>query len=111
MVTYISDYKESSNPFKDEYDVDTYMSMDSVVGQVIDIYDVRTFENQNGPGVYILARPSEGGDFFYLCTHSVGITSVLGQQKVTDGLKEDAIRATIVKRKSKTSDRTVYALE
>lgn len=112
MVTYITDYMESSNPFKETYDVDEYVPLEDILDREIDIYDVERFENQNGPGVYILAKePKTGvdGDFFYLCTHSVGITETLCQEKVMAGLTKEPIRARITKRKSKKSDRMVYA--
>ena len=112
MVTYITDYMESSNPFKETYGVEEYVPLEDVLDRDIDIYAVERFENQNGPGVYILAKePVTGkdGDFFYLCTHSVGITETLSQDKVIAALEKEPIRATIVKRKSKKSDRMVYA--
>ena len=112
MVTYITDYMESSNPFKETYGVDEYVPLEDVLDRDIDIYAVERFENQNGPGVYILAKePVAGrdGDFFYLCTHSVGLTETLSQDKVMSALEKEPIRARIVKRKSKKSDRMVYA--
>lgn len=111
MVTYITDYMESSNPFKETYGVDEYVPLEEVLDNDIDIHAVERFENQNGPGVYILAKLAgeRNGDFFYLCTHSVGITGTLSQDKVVTALEKEPIRARIVKRKSKTSDRTVYA--
>lgn len=114
MVTYIGDIKESNNPFKADYGVEEYRSMEEMVGKTIDIYGAERFENQNGPGIYILAKePVTGkdGDFFYMCTHSIGITETLGTEKVRAVLENEPIRAKIVKRKSQTSDRQVYSLE
>lgn len=110
MVTYIGDIKESNNPFMEEYGVEEYRPLDYVLDAEIDIYAVKGFENQNGPGVYILAKDATfGGDFFYMCTHSVGITETLSQDKVKEALVKEPIRAKITKRKSKKSDRMVYA--
>lgn len=114
MVTYIGDIKESNNPFKADYGVEDYRSMEEMVGKTIDIYGAERFENMNGPGIYILAKePVTGkdGDFFYMCTHSIGITETLGTEKVKAVLENEPIRAKIVKRKSQTSDRQVYSLE
>ena len=114
MVTYITEFRESSNPFKESYGVETFVPLDDVLGREIDIYDVERFENQNGPGVYILAKEpvvGKDGDFFYMCTHSVGITETLSQDKVKEALAKEPIRATIIKRKSQKSDRMVYSFE
>lgn len=112
MTTYITDLRENSNPFMEEYGVEDYRPMDDVLDKEIDIYAIKAFENQNGAGVYILAKePKAGldGDFFYMCTHSLGITGILTQPKVIETLEKEPIRATITKRKSKKSDRLVYA--
>ena len=114
MVTYIGDIRESNNPFKADYGVEEYRSLEEMVGRTIDIYGAERFENMNGPGVYILAKETEkdiSGDFFYMCTHSIGITETLGTEKVRAILANEPIRAKIVKRKSQTSDRQVYSLE
>lgn len=110
MTTYINDLRENSNPFMEEYGVEDYRAMDDVLDVEIDIYAIKAFENQNGPGVYILAKENGiRGEFFYMCTHSLGITGILTKPKVMEAVEKEPIRATITKRKSKNSDRTVYA--
>lgn len=109
----IDEFKNGTAPFED-YGVgsDGYMSIEDILGKRISIYAVDVFENQNGEGVYILARTPavRNGDFFYLCTHAVGLVNILKKPEVGESLKGgDTIGATIVKRKSQKSDRMVYA--
>lgn len=98
-------------PFADEgITSDDYMPLDVILGQSIEIKKVKPFENQNGAGVYILANDGNGD--FYMCTHSIGLTKTLSKTTLLDALERgDTITATIIKRKSKDSDRLVYSFK
>lgn len=108
----ISEFR-AGPPF-DDMDSEDYTPIDSVVGLKLEISDIRPFENDKGEGIYIRAAAvgfRDGRDF-YICTHSIGICSILNDDAIKEALiAGEHIGATIVKRKSKTSDRMVYALE
>ena len=92
-----------------------YVALDSILNVPVNVYAVKAFENDKGPGVFMLIHGTEAGDDFkYVCTHSITITSKFTSDKVKEVLAEDngqVIGGMFVKRKSKKSDRMVYDFE
>ena len=105
----------TSNPFE-KYGVEDkdYITLDNILDVPVNVYAVKAFENDKGPGVFLLIRRIEGDGFKYVCTHSITITSKFTSDKVKDILEEDngqVIGGMFIKRKSKKSDRMVYDFE
>ena len=105
--------KNTACPFEDYgCDAEDYVPLDTVVGKEVMIYAVKEFENDKGPGVYVLLNFDK--QFKYICTHSITITAKLTSDAVKDVLKDDTddcIRGTFIRRKSQKSDRMVYDIE
>lgn len=106
----MSEISTNGNPFADEFGVgeEDFRTLDSIVDKPVDIIAVEPFENDKGPGVFVLFRMD--GTYRYVCTHSVTLTSKLTSQAVRDVLaqEENYIECTFIKRKSTKSDRYVY---
>ena len=104
---------ENTCPFEDYgCGSEDFLSLEDALGKDMLIHAVKAFENDKGPGVYILVYTD--GRFRYLCTHSVTITAKLTTDKVKEILSDDTddtIRVRFVRRKSKKSDRMVYDIE
>lgn len=100
------------NPFSDVgVGKEDYCAIDDITDTDIEVLSVRRFENNKGPGVYVLFRPVGGEDMRYICTHSVGVVGTFTNGKVLCNLElGDTILCRIVKRKSQSSDRMVYAV-
>lgn len=104
----ITEYMKTDSPF--EYagiTADDHMMLDEIVGKDIVIQDVKTFENDKGPGVYMLVEV--GGRTGYICTHAVGLVKPFNNPTLVGDVKREGIDARIIKRKSLKSDRMVYA--
>lgn len=91
------------------FDVDSeYKSVDSILDKDINVLETKFFENDKGEGAFILC--DDGHDIFHLCTHSIGLVSVLKNEKVQEMLTQgQPLKAKIIKRKSMKSDRMVYS--
>lgn len=92
----------------DEYD---YMDLASALDKNLVIEEVKPFENDKGPGVFILAG-IEGDDRLYkLCTHSLAITNLLTRPTVLQALADgDVIKCKLVQKKSSKTGRLMYTL-
>ena len=92
-----------------------YVTLDSILNVPVNVYAVKAFENDKGPGVFMLISGVEAGDDYkYVCTHSITITSKFTTDKVKEVLAEDSgqvIGGMFIERKSKKSDRMVYDFE
>lgn len=106
----------TTNPFE-EYGVTDkdYVTIDDILDTPVNVYAVKAFENDKGPGVFLLITGIKEEDYNkYVCTHSITITTKFTTDKVKEVLAEDsgqAIGGMFVKRKSKKSDRMVYDFE
>ena len=104
---------ENTCPFEDYgCESEDFLSLEEALGKDMLIHAVKAFENDKGPGVYILVYTE--GRFRYLCTHSVTITAKLTTDKVKEILSDDTddtIKVRFVRRKSKKSDRMGYDIE
>lgn len=105
----------TNNPFE-AYGVEDkdYITLDNILDVPVNVYAVKAFENDKGPGVFLLIKRIEGDDFKYVCTHSITITSKFTTDKVKEVLAEDSgqvIGGMFIQRKSKKSDRMVYDFE
>lgn len=106
----IIDIAGNKAPFEDEYGVanEDFISIDEILDREISIIDVKPYENDKGPGVFALINVDE--ELRYIATHSVGLVGMMTDTKVMETLENgQQVSARIVKRKSKKSDRTVYA--
>lgn len=114
MATVISiDNFRTSAPFED-YGItkDDYLPIDTVLDTNIMVSAVEIFNNEKGEGAYILASAGavKAGEPFYICTHAIGLVNTLNKPELLQALAEgNTITCRITKRKSKTSDRQVYA--
>lgn len=113
MATTINmkDLTMTDGPFED-YGVgsDAYVPIDDVLNRELNVYAVKEFENDKGAGVFILVKEPMG-DFRYICTHSVTITSKFTSKQVKEALAQNnatVIAGRFIKRKSQKSDRMVY---
>jgi hypothetical protein len=92
-----------------------YVTLDDILNIPVDVYAIKAFENDKGPGVFLLINGIEArDDYKYVCTHSITITSKFTTDKVNEVLAEgsgQAIRGMFIQRKSKKSDRMVYDFE
>ena len=112
-MTTISDFMNQNTndtPFP-QYDIDkdAYRPIEQVLNQPLEIYEAKLYTNDKGDGVFILAL-TDDNEFIYIATHAIGLVSVMSQPAVQNYLAADGctIRARIIKRKSKTSNRMVY---
>ena len=101
---------ENNCPFEDYgCDSEDFITLENVLGKDVLVHAVKEFENDKGPGVYVLIYTDVR--FRYICTHSVTITAKLTTDKVKEILRndtDDTIKVRFVRRKSKKSDRMVY---
>ena len=116
-IVSIKELNTTTNTPFEEYGVkDTdYVTLDSILNVPVNVYAVKAFENDKGPGVFMLIIGTEAeDDFKYVCTHSITITAKFTTNKVKEVLAEDSgqiIGGMFVKRKSKKSDKMVYDFE
>ena len=109
-VIYITDIAGNKAPFEEEYGVgsDDFISIDEILGTPFNIPQVKEFNNDKGDGVFALINVN--GELRYITTHSIGLVGMMSNETLKQMLDEGKqVSATIVKRKSKTSDRMVYA--
>lgn len=109
-VISITDIAGNKAPFEEEYGVgsDDFISIDEILGEAFNILQVKEFENDKGLGVFALITVK--GALRYITTHSVGLVGMMTNPEVRKMLDEGRqVSGTIVKRKSKKSDRMVYA--
>ena len=104
-------------PFPDiELTEEDFVPIESLVGREIEICDTKTYENDKGPGIYILFRfatdKKEPAPYKYTATHSINLTSILTKDMVQEALETgDVLECKIVKRPSKRDgSKTVYTL-
>lgn len=92
----------------DEYE---YMDLASAMDRDMVIHSVKPFENDKGPGVFILAGFDGDDNLYKLCTHSLAITNLLNRQTVLNALADgDVIKCRLVQKKSSKTGRQMYTL-
>lgn len=78
----------------------------------IEIIKTKDFENQKGPGIYLLFRFKGEKDLHNTTTHSQNIIAICNRDKVVDALADgDYLECTVIERPSQTdSTKTVITL-
>lgn len=101
---------KGTEPFE-AIDITTYRPIEDVLDVEVSIIAVKHYENEKGPGVAVAIDHPVHGEC-YINTHSVGIVTILSNKDLMALLDVgETVEGTFVKRKSKKSDRMVYALE
>ena len=98
-------------PFPDaELTEDDFIAIEELIGKEIEITDTKEYENDKGPGIYILFKI--GKDVGYTATHSINIIAILTKPKIVEALENgDTLECTVQKRPSKKDkSKTVYTL-
>lgn len=106
----LSDYIER-NDFFPELE---YFELRDLVDKEIRIYEVKTYENDKGPGIAIRAaviEDGEAGEQIKLVTHSKAIRDMLSSEVIGEVLKTDSLEGTVRQRKSTKSHNLYYTLE
>lgn len=109
-IVSITDIAGNKAPFEEEFGIgsDDFISIDEILGTPFNILQVKEFTNDKGDGVFALINVK--GELHYITTHSIGLVGMMTNEAVKQMLAEGKqVSGTIVKRKSKTSDRLVYA--
>lgn len=99
-------------PFEDHPEA-THVSVKDLLNKQIFVYDINSFENDKGKGIYLLFRfQNDDADAWHTtCTHSSGIMNVMSNSKVIEALEEGAIACTVVQKKSLNSGNFYYTLQ
>lgn len=104
-------------PFPDtELTEEDFVPIESIVGREIEIHETKTYENDRGPGIYILFRfatnKKDPEPYKYTATHSINLCSILTKDMVVEALNSgDCLECKLVKRPSKRDgSKTVYTL-
>ena len=106
----ITDIAGNKAPFEEEYGVtsEDFIPVEELLDRQIEIVAVKSYENDKGPGVFALVEVA--GELRYLATHSIGLVSMMTDENVRNNLDMGfRVSGTIIRRKSKKSDRMVYA--
>lgn len=101
------DVRQEDNPL---FDGAEYMEVKKLVGQPIEVMDVKVFDNDKGPGVAVLCNGQKADDF-YFCTHSIGLVTVLGSDEFVEALKKEFLWVVIREGTSKKTGRQFLYVE
>lgn len=101
------DVRQEDNPL---FDGAEYMEVKKLVGQPIEVMDVKVFDNDKGPGVAVLCNGQKADDF-YFCTHSIGLVNVLGSDEFVEALKKEFLWVVIREGTSKKTGRQFLYVE
>lgn len=107
----IKDFKKDNQPPFDLTEED-YVSAETLIGKVIDISGIIDFENDKGPGVYLLFTfPGEDAKH-YTTTHAGGILRTLDNADLRSLIEDgEVLEATVNRRPSKKDkNKTVWEL-
>lgn len=89
---------------------DMYVELNALKDQTITVVDVKTFENDKGPGVYIAFKYGDG--YGYTTTHSIGLVKLFSRDEVTAALaREENIVCTIRQKVSKKTGFSFFVAE
>ena len=92
-------------PFPDEdLSEEDYIGIKDLVGmkKTIEILNAKNFENDKGPGIYILFRFKGEKDLHNTTTHSINVINILNKDKVVDALADgEPLECDVVERPSK----------
>lgn len=102
-------------PFPDEdLTEEDYIGIKELVmmKKTVEILDFKNFENDKGPGIYILFRFKGEEELHNTTTHSINIITILNKEKVTAAIENnDPLECDIVERPSKKdASKTVITL-
>lgn len=107
MAVKIADLKESA--FDD--DGAEYVDFREILDVPLEVTRVIAFENDKGKGVAAWFKKADGSEG-RICTHSIGITDVLGSDAVQDVLAAgESVEMTIRKKRSSKSGREFFYVE
>lgn len=111
MATIVMSEMLSNAPFDDvAVGEDSFTPINDLVGVPVEFYEVKDFENDKGPGLYILFKDEKG--LGYTTTHSGALISIFAKPEIREVLdRGDSIKGTIVQRKSKKTGNTYFAVE
>lgn len=107
----LEDFKPKSKPPFEMEEAD-FVDPTSLIGTKILIRNVEYFENQKGPGMYILFNYENDATDHYTTTHAGGIIRILNNEDLRILLKEGNILPATINRRSSKNDasKTVWEL-
>ena len=89
---------------------DMYMELNALKDKTIEVVDVKPFENDKGPGVYIAFTLD--GKYAYTTTHAVGLVGLFTRDEVVGVLaREENIVCTIRQKVSKKTGFPFFVAE
>jgi len=90
-----------------------FVPVTDLLSKSIVIQDFKLFENDKGPGAYILFTFEKEKSLHYTTTHSLNIVGILSGEKVGAAIEGgETLECTVVKRASKKDpSKTVFTLE
>lgn len=108
----IEDTYEQPFPEADLSEED-FIPVTDLLSKSIVIQDFKLFENQKGPGVYLLFSFENDKALHYTTTHSLNITGILSGEKVAAAFANgETLECSVVRRTSKKDpSKTVFTLE
>lgn len=109
MATIVMSEMLSKAPFED-LDEESFVAINDMVGVPVEFLDVKDFENDKGPGLYLMFRDEKG--IGYTTTHSTALINIFAKPEIRGALdRGDSLTGTIVQRKSKKTGNTYFAVE
>lgn len=113
MSISISDFKPKSEPPFGLAE-DDFVQINDLIDEKIIVVGAKTFENREGPGVFLnfLYRPSDDKSW-YTTTHSVNLVKIFGNEDLIALLESgETAEVTIIKRPStKDAKKSVFDVE
>ena len=89
---------------------DMYVELNALKDKTITVVDVKPFENDKGPGVYIAFKYGEG--YGYTTTHAIGLVNLFTRDEVVGALaREENIVCTIRQKVSKKTGFSFFVAE
>lgn len=110
MATIVMSEMLSKAPFEELGEKD-FIPIGDLVGVPVEFIELKEFENDKGPGIYLMLMTEEG-DVRYTTTHSGALMSLFAKPEVRLAfVNGDTIKGTIVERRSKKTGNTYFAVE
>lgn len=109
MATIVMSEMLSKAPFED-LDEESFVAVNDLVGVPLEFIEVKDFENDKGPGLYLMFKDERG--LGYTTTHSTALINIFARPEIRSAFERgDSLTGTIVQRKSKKTGNTYFAVE
>lgn len=95
----MSAFQNSTAPFED-YPEAAHKRLEDIENIRLSVLDFKVFENDKGPGVFVLLGDDNG--LKYICTHSSAVVKAFDNEDLRNALATEQVFATFTRKVGKT---------